>query len=481
MQALQPGGHALSISERRLRSSVETDPLEETLASLSGPAAPGSRPETVLLVVPPSPQIPTPGREFLVTGPFEGFTAVATLVKKLGFRLKVLDCRGLEGDMASLVVREAQGVSAAGFAAYGDSFVFLRDSVKALKAARPELPVFLGGPLVSALPEIVLREAPADCAVLGEAELTLIELLGAWFDLRTRDISAVKGLAYFKGGRFFSTGHRPQIANLDRLPFPDYTVWPAYRKIADSGQIIISSSRGCPCGCSFCFKPIEALRVKSLDHFEREVAFLRETTGFSYTWLNDLTFNADPARALRVAEILAKYGVRYHCFSRVNGVTPEFAAKLAATGCQGIWFGVESLYDKALLLARKNTDLAAIKNALEVSAKAGINPRGLFIVGLPGETEESLKSMLDFIEKGDFIPLVKYLVPFPGTAIYDQAVASGKIKDPVKFLEWMSARKVGDYDDEIINMTDLDEKVLRNYFRRIWEITRARDKQGEER
>ena len=84
--------------------------------------------------------------------------------------------------------------------------------------------------------------------------------------------------------------------------------------------------------------------------------------------------------------------------------------------------------------------------------------------------------MLDFIEKNDdFMPLVKHLVPFPGTSSYTHAVNAGKIKDPVDFLKMLSRRKVGDFDDEIINLTDLPESVLRDYFHRIWKITKERE------
>jgi len=450
------------------------DPYEKVLSGLSGLTARPTRSETIALVIPPSPQIPTPGREFLVSGPFEGFTAVATIIKKLGYRLKVVDCRGSGRGSMEYVLAETAGAAAIGIASYCDSFVFLRDTCKALKQAAPQRLVFLGGPLVSSLPELILGAAAADCAILGEAELTLIEFLEAAVARGSRDFSAVKGMAYRENGKVRLAPPRPQIADLDNLPFPDYTIWPDYTRIAKDGQIIISSSRGCPCACSFCYKTIPGLRLKSLERFAAEVAHLKASTGFTYTWLNDLTFNADTARAMRVADILFDNGVKYHCFARVTGVTERFAQKLKATGCQGIWFGIESYDQRVLELNRKNTTIAQINGALAVSAAAGLEARGLFIVGLPGETETSLKGMLEFIRGGAFIPLVKYLVPFPGTALYAEAVAAGRIGDTHRFLEELSERRVGDHDDSIVNLTGLDETLLRDYFHKIWELTRQK-------
>ena len=70
---------------------------------------------------------------------------------------------------------------------------------------------------------------------------------------------------------------------------------------------------------------------------------------------------------------------------------------------------------------------------------------------------------------------MKYLVPFPGTSLYKYAVETGKIKDAVGFLKMLSKRKVSDYDDEIINLTDLKEETLRSYFHQIWNITKERE------
>lgn len=451
------------------------DPYEKILAGLSKPGGRAARRGKVALMIPPSPQLPTPGREFLISGPFEGFTAVATVVKKMGYGLKVVDCRPRGGENVSLALKEIADASVVGIAGYCDSFAFLQEMTGAIKKAFPDKLLFLGGPLVTSLPETVLENTSADCAMLGESELTVIEFLETAVERGQTDLSDIRGMALKTPGGVRLTGARPQIQDLDNLPFPDYTIWPNHKEIAADGQIIISTTRGCPCACSFCFKTIPALRMKSLERFEREVAYLKETTNFDYAWLNDLTFNVNVPRAMKVCDILHKYGVKYHCFARVAGVSGGFAAKLKRTGCQGIWFGIESYDQEVLDLNRKNTTIAQIDAALETASRAGLRARGLFIVGLPGETESSLRGMMEFIRKGDFIPLVKYLVPFPGTALYEEALKTGKITDTVEFLRGLSRRRVGDHDDAITNMTGLDESLLRDYFHRIWELTREKE------
>ncbi|MFH1045356.1 MAG: radical SAM protein [Candidatus Omnitrophota bacterium] len=454
--------------------SSETDPFEDVLRKISYSTEIAQRKEKVVFIVPPSPQIPTPGREFLVTGPFEGFTYMATLIKKLGYQLRVIDCR-LKEDINQLVLDGIKDADLVGISTYCDSFVFLQEITQLIKEQYPQKLIFFGGPLVTSLPEIILNNTSADCAILGEGELTLIEFLDRYFSQGENDFSEIKGIAYKQSGSVQINPARPQIKNLDNLPLLDYTIWPNYESIVKNGQILISSMRGCPQECSFCFKTIPALRLKSLKRFEEEVAYLKKVTGFDYAWLNDLTFNVIEKRAIEVCKILKKYEVKYHCFARVQKVTKSLVNALKETGCLGIWFGLESYEQNILDENRKNIKIEEINNAVAIAQSAGLAVRGLFIVGLYGETEESLKKMVDFIRKSQFLPLVKYLVPFPGTSLYKYAVITGKIKDTVEFLMMLSRRKVSDYDDEIINLTDLKEEALRDYFHQIWDITKERE------
>jgi len=454
--------------------SSSRDPMEDRLRDISRAAVVTPRPQTICMVVPPSSQVPTPGREFLVTGPFEGFTYIATLIKKMGFTLRTIDCR-LKEDPVGLVLEGARDADLVCIASFCDSFVFLEQVTQGLRQRYSGLRIMLGGPLVTSLPEVLLQNTAADFAVLGEAELTLIELFDRLFTGKAPDLASVKGLAWRSPSGVRVNAPRPQIKDLDNLPDLDYTIWPNYQDILKSGQILISSMRGCPHECSFCFKTIPLLRFKSLERFEAEVAALKKATSFSYTWLNDLTFNADPERAAKICRILHKYGVRYHCFARVQKVGPEFVRTLKETGCEGIWFGIESCDQQVLDFNRKNIQLQEIDQAVRAALAAGLAVRGLFIVGLYGETEESLRAMMEYIRDSRFLPLVKYLVPFPGTSLFDHAVSKGKIPDTVAFLRMLSARKIRDFDDEIINLTDLPDETLRRYFHEIWKITEERE------
>jgi anaerobic magnesium-protoporphyrin IX monomethyl ester cyclase len=454
--------------------SKQTDKFEEKLKYYAYTDGISKKPFTIALIIPPSPQQPTPGREFLITGPFEGFTYVATLTKRMGFNIKVIDCRLTENPEEYAFTRIADA-TVIGISTFADSFVFVEALSKNIKAQFPEKLIMLGGPLVTSIPDILLQNTAADFAVIGEAELTLIEFYEKFLLENKRDFNGIKGIAYKSNGKVIHNENRPQIKNLDNLPLMDYTVWPNYEDIIKNGQILISSTRGCPHNCSFCFKTIPMLRIKSIERFEEEVKYLKKTTNFNYTWLNDLNFNVYEDRAIAICDILHKNHIKYHVFARVINVHKPLMEKLKETGCLGIWFGLESYEQEILDVNRKDTTIKDINVAVKIAGDAGLAVRGLFIVGLYGETEAALEKMVQYIKKETFLPLVKYLVPFPGTSIYYHALETGKIKDPLEFLRFMSQRKIRDNDDELVNVTDLDEAVIRKYFHEIWKITKERE------
>jgi radical SAM superfamily enzyme YgiQ (UPF0313 family) len=128
-----------------------------------------------------------------------------------------------------------------------------------------------------------------------------------------------------------------------------------------------------------------------------------------------------------------------------------------------------------LNLADKMTRVEEIEYAVTETVKAGIKVAANLIVGLPGESEESLRKIMDFCRRSAVIPIsIKYLTPFPGTKIFDLARERGFITDPIAYLESLAERRVNDPNDEIINLTDLPEQTLRQAFAELLEIRRER-------
>lgn len=448
---------------------------EKKLAALCGtPRPPASRP-AFTMILPSSPQVPTPNREFLLLTPTEGVSSIATVAKLAGWDVQIRDLR--IGEDFEEVCRDAAargGVVA--MPTFVDSYPVNLSVLNRVRELNPQITTLIGGVLVSSLPEPLIAALKPDYTILGEGEVTLLELLDHIEAGGTpKGATAIRGLGLWFDGAAQLTSPRSQLMDLDVLPIPDLFLFPGVRKDPVLPELGLTTSRGCYGRCSFCFLNMKKLAYKSPERFDMEVADLVGKHDVRYFYINDLTFTSDLERSYRICEVLGKYGITWSCSTRVEKIQPELLSYMHKNGCRDIWYGVESVDQTVLDRANKMTKVAEIDFAVRETVKAGITVMANLIVGLPGESTASLGSMMEFCRKSEVIPAsIKYLTPFPGTQIYDLAVERGLITDPLVYLEELAARKVNDASDGLINMTDLPEVQLREAFESLLQIRQQR-------
>jgi radical SAM superfamily enzyme YgiQ (UPF0313 family) len=427
------------------------------------------------MILPTSPQVPTPNREFLLETPTEGVSHVATVAKLAGWQVKIRDLRmGEDFEDACLDAARRGGVVA--MPTFIDSLPVNIRVLERVRQLNPQVTVLIGGALVSSLPEPIMERLRPDYTILGEGEATLLELLDHIEGGGTpAGATAIAGLGLLLDGKTVFTPRRPQLMDLDVLPIPDLFLFPSVQQNSEITELGITTSRGCYGRCSFCFLNMHKLSYKSPERFGREVADLVAKHKIKYFYVNDLTFTSDLKRTYAICDVLARFDLTWTCSTRVERIQPELLAYMKKSGCRDIWYGVESVDQTVLDLADKATKVEEIEYAVAETVRAGIKVAANLIVGLPGESEESLRKMMDFCKKSEVIPIsIKYLTPFPGTKIYDMAVEKGYITDHIDYLETLSQRKVNDPNDAIINLTDLPEPTLRAAFAELLEIRAER-------
>jgi anaerobic magnesium-protoporphyrin IX monomethyl ester cyclase len=296
---------------------------------------------------------------------------------------------------------------------------------------------------------ILTEHAEFDLLCVGEGEATLVELMNTlrqWgYDRRqlyseTDVLSGILGIVYRENGTERFTGHRPDL-DLDTLPLPArhllpmerYIPWPMnHRRLP---QVHLFVSRGCPWRCAFCCVPniwgrkvrlpspakvIEEIR-HAIDHFgAREINF----------W--DDTFTAEPEWLTEVCERIAseRLDIIWRCNAKVNDMTPSMARTMKKSGCWQITFGMESANEDSLKTIRKGQQVHHMKEAIRVTQDAGIEVRGLFMLGLPSETPEKAQNTIDFaitsnIDHAHF----SLTAPHKGTDLYMIAEQFGTIID----------------------------------------------------
>ena len=424
------------------------------------------------LVVGPSPFTMPRGWEFFLTAPYEGVSYISTVLHNAGYPVRIIDVRYTPNPMQAAFDQIMAGTDVLGIATFEDNFPWVRELMDHVKVARPKMPIVVGGSLVTSVPHIFMDHTRADVAVISEGEITILELMESFADGRwkAKDLAGIRGI-WYRGeqGDVRATPPRGQVMDLDALPTMNLDLWPqAQGPKGLQPQIISSYSRGCKMDCSFCYRTTPQERSKSPEKLDRELSILKQKYGINFVFFVDLTFTAHKQQTLDVLEVIKPYDFKWTCLTRNADFDAERAQAMADANCDIALFGVESLGPKVLKEARKGSSENLANKSMHMAWDAGIRWGGLTIVGLPGETEDTLDHMCEWAEDNNHITRVKYLSLMPGTTVYKQGVESGHIRSEIDHLNWLSIEQAL-YEDEFVNVTDMSEARMREGYKRIYE------------
>jgi len=302
---------------------------------------------------------------------------------------------------------------------------------RAVKAALPRVPVVVGGPHVSGAGAAALAGSEAfDLAVAGEGELTFKEVLEAF--RAGRPVNGIAGTLYRDNGRVKQAPPRERIADLDSLPMPAFDLLPdfprAYRPnifFSPGGPTAsLVTSRGCPFRCAFCDQSTfgHTYRAASAESVFAAVKDLRERYNISYLVLYDDTFTLDRDRVLELCRLLSGLRPRlaWSCDANVMTVDREMLQQMKHAGCWSISFGLESGSPRVLRSLRKQIDLDRARLVVRQTRAVGIRAKGLFILGTPEESMETIRQTRAFIRALPLASLnLSKFTPYPGSELHD--------------------------------------------------------------
>jgi len=264
------------------------------------------------------------------------------------------------------------------------------------------------------------------------------------------DLSLISGLVYKdKSGGIIANRVSDLVKDLDELPLPDYSY--AAEEIKQKEIAYLISSRGCPVNCSFCSTSSfwgQNVRMNSPERIREEVELVKQM-GAKRIFFHDDTFNLGIDRTIKIAETLKKSGVEYAIQCRVTPANEEMIAKLADSGCRHITWGVESLSEAILGQINKKITRETVKNVFDICAKFTdkMTTSAFFCVGTPGETEETIKETIDYLNKNitsTHGPGTSMLYILPGTKIYWELVKNDEFDEKV----WIKTDSVYYYTKE---------------------------------
>lgn len=311
-----------------------------------------------------------------------------------------------------------------------------------LKKILPNTFLVIGGPHASIYPEHIFAKTDADAVVIGEGEETICEVLETVEN--KGDLAQVKGLAYRKSdGAVARTDPRPQIDNLDSIPFPLYEGFKDFNFKNYAGfaglprpTAAIITSRGCVFDCTYCGSVNfwgKKWRYRSAQNVLDEIDHLVKKMGVRSIYIFDDNFPVNKKRAMDICQgiVERKLNIQWACCSHVKMVDEKLLNIMKRSGCVSIDFGVESGSDKILENINKKQTRADIEKTFALVHASGIKPRAYLMVGNVGEDETSINQTIEMI--GNIKPAssigATLLWLLPGTAVYDQAVKNGYIND----------------------------------------------------
>ncbi len=378
-----------------------------------------------------------------------GLCYIAAALEQAGHDVDILDMNSQRVSDKALVrhVEQSPIVGIGGLVTEHGEVVRL---VKVIKGADENKIILLGGPLATTHSEELLVASGADVAVIGEGEQTIVELVKGAEQGSSKEL--IRGIVYQDGDRVVAHPPREPEMNLDNIPHPARHLLDMGRysthhfktfgiEVPKMNSTTIITSRGCPFLCSFCAKEVGGLkwRARSPEDIVSEMRELQSNYDISGFVFNDDTFVVNRKRVLDFCTLLEKEipDAIWYCNGRVNLMDEEMIQAMAKSGCVGIAYGIESGNQAILDSVHKQITLEQVERIVALTKKYGIHVTGYFMLGILGDTRQTIQETLDFAEKLD-LDFYGFGItsPMPGTEMYAEAVKRGLVDKGKRLEDW---------------------------------------------
>ena len=294
-----------------------------------------------------------------------------------------------------------------------------------------------GGPHPTVRPQDLLDDGPFDYVVRSEGEETIGELVDCL--LAGEEPVSVAGLSWRREGSLISNPDRPLCQELERFAYPDWSLFLLKRYSSlvrrNDHSLPITTSRGCPFGCTFCYKGIygRSLRMRSPQHVVDEWAFLVHHYGVREVAVLDDAFTFDVDRAIAICDLLVQRGLERIPWSTTNGirvdnVTPELFRAMKRAGCYRVYFGAESGVQAVIDSLEKQITVGQVRRGVRLAKAAGLEVGAYFMLGNVGETVDNMQATIDFALGLDLdYAQFSIATPYPGTRMFSQVTEQGQL------------------------------------------------------
>lgn len=350
------------------------------------------------------------------------------------------------------------------------------EAIEYLHHYYPNIRIVLGGIHATLLYGQILRRYPYVTIVIGEGEETFGEIAEG------REFPDIRGIAYATDGKVIRNEDR-DLLNVDTLPFPKHSqFFKGERWLA-----ALITTRGCPNKCTFCTLNTvtrRKVRFRSVQNVVDEMEYLYKTfPKLTTIWIHDESFTLNNQRVIDICDEIIRRGIKlkFICSGRAKPISEEMLDKMEQAGFTQMLIGLESGDADVLAACNKKITLEDIENDTRMFAMRNIEVFYFLIVGLPGETKQSVKNTAAFVQKLQKIKYIFFhdigiLATYPGTEVYEMMKRAGCISDDY----WMSDKTTPFYTvdhsgeelmqmkNEILDVIAVERITTWNGFRNQW-------------
>ena len=414
-----------------------------------------------------------------------GIAYIATVLKNKGYEVDIVDLTLEDVDYVNLASRiKNLNPDVIGISALSHAYCQVKKMAGYLKNIA-QCKIILGGH-ISVSYDMVLKNTKIDICVIGEGELTIIDLLENMDSLEN-----VRGIAYKKDGKVVVTLPRELIQDLDSLPCPAYDLMDIDRysqgllkdvymprtflpRKKYHKKLAIEASRGCPFACKFCAKMFKNIRRRSVDSVINEIKYLKDNYDVDVIQFHDDLFFFKKELVYEFCLKIKPLKISWFALLRIDIVDREILEMFKRSGCLMISFGVESGSEKILKNMNKNITLLQIEETLKEGLDVGLPLDISLILGYPGEDNNTVQDTINLFKRIGY-PAIKfrYVTPYPDSQLYKECIQGGLIENEDKYLESLGDGS-GPYrfrfnftnfkDEELTNLLPKAvSKTIRNY------------------
>lgn len=405
----------------------------------------------ILLLIPPTDLSSSYGKlkSFSNPQPAIGVAYIAAVLCKNGFNVKVVDAY-----VNSYLLKDIMDTidyfnpEVVGISVLTPSAEVVYKISKNIRSKFPYIKIVMGNMHASLFSDEILIKGYADFVVHREGELTMLELLQTIKD--SKKLESVKGISFLRDGRIINNLLREHVNDLDALPFPAWILFPLKEYSTDprteikkgSVEMQILATRGCPNQCTFCSSRTERslggkYRMRTPKSVVDEMVYMHEKYRNEVFSFMDLAFPLVKSHAVGLCTEMVRRGVgekfKWVTECRVKPLDKELLMLMKKAGCVRVCFGIESGNNEILRLLKKNFTIEDVRKAVKMAYEAGLEVDGMFMIGLPEETVETISETIDFAVELDVrYAIFNIFVPYPGCELYDTL----KSQDKIHYKRW---------------------------------------------